>query len=51
MAGIMPPPPAPVNQPDIQAYPYIMHREDAKGAKNRTNLKNLRVLRSFAVNL
>jgi hypothetical protein len=26
-----------------------MHREDAKGAKNQTNINHLRVLRSFAV--
>jgi hypothetical protein len=29
---------------------HILHCEDAKGAKNKTDINNLRVLRSFAVN-
>jgi hypothetical protein len=28
-----------------------MHRKDAKGAKNEINIKNLRVLRAFAMTL
>jgi hypothetical protein len=36
--------------PDIRSDTLILHREDAKDAKKKTDIKTLRVLGSFAVN-